>query len=84
MGRQRVSMRRAGALLAAARLAALAMTGSAAAPAGAASTAAAASTPGVWGWGSNNYGQVGNGTYGEQPTPVTVTMPGPVAQLAAG
>jgi alpha-tubulin suppressor-like RCC1 family protein len=46
---------------------------------------AAASTPGVYGFGSNTFGELGNGTTTASPSPVAVLgLPGTVRQVAAG
>jgi alpha-tubulin suppressor-like RCC1 family protein len=38
----------------------------------------------VWGWGSNGFGQIGDGTVVDRDTPVEVDVPGTVIQIAAG
>jgi alpha-tubulin suppressor-like RCC1 family protein len=72
--------RRAPAMLTAAALAGTMITG----VAGPAAAAPAVAVPGVFGWGFNDYGEVGNGTFAPQPSPVAVTLPASVVQIAEG
>jgi alpha-tubulin suppressor-like RCC1 family protein len=52
--------------------------------AGAAVPAAAAPAAGLFAWGFNTYGQIGNGTSSQQNTPVAVSLPAPAVQVAGG
>ncbi|HEY7144991.1 MAG TPA: PASTA domain-containing protein [Streptosporangiaceae bacterium] len=45
---------------------------------------AAAAGPGLYGWGSNIWGTVGNGTLNEAHSPVPDTLPAGAARIAAG
>jgi hypothetical protein len=47
-----------------------------------AAAAPAAGAPGVYGWGGNLYGEIGNGAWVVEPSPVLDAMPGTVVRIA--
>jgi alpha-tubulin suppressor-like RCC1 family protein len=74
----RIRTRRVSAVLAVAGLAGALVTAGAAVP------AAAAPAAGLFTWGDNSSGQVGNGTLNQQNTPTPISLPVAAVQVAGG